>query len=131
MIDVFTKVVLAGVCLFTFAWVILAQRRTIKRLSDVYLRLTHFQRVLVALAVVICTVYAQKPSTNNVEGATGTNEVETVGGGGQRSSHAFLLKKRELDAAWNLVKVTRRGVAEIGEVVLVEGRKPGAALIVR
>ena len=80
MINVFTEVLLAGACLFTFAWAVLAQRRTIKRLSDVYLRLTHFQRVLVALAVVICTVYAQKPSTNNVEGATGTNEVETVGG---------------------------------------------------
>ena len=58
-------------------------------------------------------------------------EVERVGGGGQRSSHDFLLKKREIDVAWNLVKVTRRGVAEIGEVVLVEGKKPGAALIVR
>ena len=80
MLDVFTKVILAGACVFTFAWVILAQRRTIKRLSDAYLRLTHFQRVLVALAVVICTVYAQKPSTNDVEGVTGTNEVETVGG---------------------------------------------------
>ena len=70
MIDVFTKVVLAGACLFTFAWVILAQRRTIKRLSDAYLRLTHFQRVLVALAVIVCTVYAQKPSTNDVNGAS-------------------------------------------------------------
>ena len=75
MIDVFTKVVLAGACLFTFAWVILAQRRTIRRLSDAYLRLTHFQRVLAALAVVVCTVYAQKPSTNDVEGVTGTNQV--------------------------------------------------------
>ena len=75
MIDVFTKVVLAGACLFTFAWVILAQRRTIKLLSDAYLRLTHFQRVLAALAVIICTVYAQKPSTNDVEGVMGTNQV--------------------------------------------------------
>ena len=81
MIDVFTKVVFAGACLFTFAWVILAQRRTIKRLSDAYLRLTHFQRVLVALAVIVCTVYAQKPSTNDVEGVSGTNEVEIVEGG--------------------------------------------------
>ena len=54
MLDVFTKVVLAGACIFTFAWVILAQRRTIKRLSDAYLRLTHFQRVVVALAVIVC-----------------------------------------------------------------------------
>ena len=81
MIDVFTKVVFAGACLFTFAWVILAQRRTIKRLSDAYLRLTHFQRVLVALAVIVCTVYAQKPSSNDVEGVSGTNEVEIVEGG--------------------------------------------------
>ena len=82
MIDVFTKVVLAGACLFAFAWVILAQRRTIRRLSDAYLRLTHFQRVLVALAVIVCTVYAQKPSTNDVEGvSSGTNDVEIVEGG--------------------------------------------------
>ena len=81
MLDVFTKVVLAGACLFTFAWVILAQRRTIKRLSDAYLRLTHFQRVVVALAVIVCTVYAQKPSTNDVNGVSGTNDVEIVIGG--------------------------------------------------
>ena len=81
MLDVFTKVVFAGACLFTLAWVILAQRRTIRRLSDAYLRLTHFQRVLVALAVIVCTVYAQKPSTNDVEGVTGTNQVEIVEGG--------------------------------------------------
>ena len=81
MLDVFTKVVLAGACLFTFAWVILAQRRTIKRLSDAYLGLTHFQRVVVALAVIVCTVYAQKPSTNDVNGVSGTNDVEIVIGG--------------------------------------------------
>ena len=81
MIDVFTKIVLAGACLVTFAWVILAQRRTIKRLSDAYLRLTYFQRALVALAVIVCTVYAQKPSTNDVNGVSGTNEVEVVEGG--------------------------------------------------
>ena len=44
---------------------------------------------------------------------------------------AFVLKRRMLDEAWNLVKVTRRGVAEIGEVALVEGRKPGFAVEVR
>ena len=50
------------------------------------------------------------------------------------SGHAernFILKKRKLDESWNLVKVTRRGVAEIGEVALVEGKKPGAALMLR
>ena len=49
----------------------------------------------------------------------------------QRLSRTFVLKKRKLDESWNLVKVTRRGVADVGEVVLVEGAKPGAALIVR
>ena len=50
------------------------------------------------------------------------------------SGHAersFLLKKRKLDESWNLVKVTRRGKAEVCELATVEGAKPGAALIVR
>ena len=61
------------------------------------------------------------------------SEVETVGegGGGQRRKRLFVLKKRKLVSDWNLVKVTRRGVAEIGEVVLVEGSRPGFAVEVR
>ena len=50
------------------------------------------------------------------------------------SGHAernFLLKKRRMDEAWDLVKVTRRGKAEVCELATVEGAKPGAALIVR
>ena len=50
------------------------------------------------------------------------------------SGHAernFLLKKLKMDEAWNLVKVTRRGKAEVCELATVEGAKPGAALIVR
>ena len=43
----------------------------------------------------------------------------------------FLLRKRRLDESWNLVKVTRRGKAEVCELATVEGAKPGAALIVR
>ena len=48
-----------------------------------------------------------------------------------RAERDFLLRKRKLDEAWNLVKVVRRGVAEIGEVALVEGCKPGIAVEVR
>ena len=91
MLDVFTKVVLAGACLFTFAWVVLAQRRTVRRLSDACLRLTHFQRAVVLLAVIVCTVYAQKPSTNDVEGVTGTNLVEVVDGGGTNQVGGIVL----------------------------------------
>ena len=43
----------------------------------------------------------------------------------------FLLRKRSLDEAWNLVKVTRRGKGEVCELTTVEGAKPGAALIMR
>ena len=82
MMDLFTKLMLAGACLSALAWAVVAQRRTVRRISDAYLRLSHVQRALVLLALVICTVHAQKPSTNDVEDVTGTNEVETVGGGG-------------------------------------------------
>ena len=46
-------------------------------------------------------------------------------------SHTFILKKRQLDTAWNLVKVTRRGCGSICELVEAEGRKPGFKLEVR
>ena len=58
-------------------------------------------------------------------------KVEMEGGGGQRTCHAFVLKKRKLDESWNLVKVTRRSKGEVCELTMVEGAKPGAALIVR
>ena len=51
--------------------------------------------------------------------------------GTERAEKTFVLKKRKLDEAWNLVKVTRRGKAKVCELVKVEGAKPGAALIVR
>ena len=63
--------------------------------------------------------------------AVADQEVATAGGDGQRTERLFVLKKRKMSEAWNLLKVTRRGVAEIGEVVLVDGKKPGKAVIVR
>ena len=47
------------------------------------------------------------------------------------SSHTFILKKRRLDTAWDLVKVTRRGFGAVCELVKAEGRKPGFKLEVR
>ena len=58
-------------------------------------------------------------------------ETETTEPHTGRIKRMFTLRKRKLNPAWDLVKITRRGVAEIGEVTLVEGKKPGAALIVR
>ena len=48
-----------------------------------------------------------------------------------RLSHTFILKRRQLDTAWNLVKVTRRGRGAVCELVKAEGRKPGFKLEVR
>ena len=48
-----------------------------------------------------------------------------------RLSHTFVLKKRNLDTAWDLVKVTRRGFGPACELVRAEGRKPGFKLEVR
>ena len=47
------------------------------------------------------------------------------------SSHTFILKKRQLDTAWNLLKVTRRGCGATCELVEAKGRKPGFKLEVR
>ena len=47
------------------------------------------------------------------------------------SSHTFILKRRQLDTAWDMVKVTRRGCGATCELVKAEGRKPGFKLEVR
>ena len=46
-------------------------------------------------------------------------------------SRTFILKRRQLDTAWNLVKVTRRGCGAACELVEAKGRKPGFKLEVR
>ena len=73
-----------------------------------------------------CGVWFQRDAVRD-------REVETAGegGDGQKRERLFVLKKRKLDPAWNLVKVTRRGVAEIGEVVAVDGKQPGFGVMVR
>ena len=48
-----------------------------------------------------------------------------------RIEKSFVLKKRQLDTAWNLVKVTRRGCGATCELVEAKGRKPGLKLEVR
>ena len=55
--------------------------------------------------------------------------LEGLGGG--RVEKTFVLKRRQLDTAWNLVKVTRRGCGAVCELVEAKGRKPGFKLEVR
>ena len=62
-------------------------------------------------------------------GLEGLGSLEGSGGG--RVEKTFVLKKRQLDTAWNLVKVTRRGWGSTCELVEAKGRKPGLKLEVR
>ena len=59
-------------------------------------------------------------------GLEGLGSLEGLGGG--RVEKTFVLKRRQLDTAWNLVKVTRRGCVSACELVEAKGRKPGFKL---
>ena len=62
-------------------------------------------------------------------GLEGLGSLEGLGGG--RVEKTFVLKRRQLDTAWNLVKVTRRGCGAVCELVEANGRKPGFKLEAR
>ena len=62
-------------------------------------------------------------------GLEGLGSLEGLGGG--RVEKTFVLKRRQLDTAWNLVKVTRRGCGAVCDLVEAKGRKPGFKLEVR
>ena len=67
--------------------------------------------------------------------SAGLGSLECLGSleglGGGRVEKTFVLKRRQLDTAWNLVKVTRRGCVSACELVEANGRKPGFKLEVR
>ena len=48
-----------------------------------------------------------------------------------RIQRTFVLRRRQLDESWNLVKVVRRGEGRVCELTTVEGMRPGAVLIAR
>ena len=68
-------------------------------------------------------------------GLEGLGSLECLGSleglGGGRVEKTFVLKRRQLDTAWNLVKVTRRGCGAVCELVEANGRKPGFKLEMR
>ena len=68
-------------------------------------------------------------------GLEGLGSLECLGSleglGGGRVEKTFVLKRRQLDTTWNLVKVTRRGCGSTCELVEAKGRKPGLKLEVR
>ena len=78
-----------------------------------------------------CGRWFKRSAADDSETVATDNLGQTVFVTSGRAERNFILRKRRLDDAWNLVKVTRRGVAAIGEVTLVEGRKPGFAVEVR
>ena len=59
-------------------------------------------------------------------GLEGLGSLGSLEGG--RVEKTFVLKRRQLDTAWNLVKVTRRGCGSTCELVEAKGRKPGLKL---
>ena len=78
-----------------------------------------------------CGRWFTRSAADDSETVETDNQGQTLIVTSGRAERNFRLRKSRLDEAWNLVKVTRRGVAEIGEVALVEGAKPGKAVIVR
>ena len=68
-------------------------------------------------------------------GLEGLGSLECLGSleglGGGRVEKTFVLKRRQLDTAWNLEKVTRRGCVSACELGEANGRKPGFKLEVR
>ena len=78
-----------------------------------------------------CGRWFKRSAADDSETVETDNFGQTVFVTSGHTERNFLLKKRKLDESWNLVKVTRRGKAEIGEVALVEGCKPGFAVEVR
>ena len=49
---------------------------------------------------------------------------------GAHIERTFVLRKKDLDSAWNLVRVVRRGEVSSDERVEVVGRKPGVVIVV-
>ena len=78
-----------------------------------------------------CGRWFKRCAADDSEAFETDNHGQTVFIKSGRVERNFLLRKRRLDESWNLVKVTRRGKAEVCELATVEGAKPGAALIVR
>ena len=68
-------------------------------------------------------------------GLEGLGSLECLGSleglGGGRVEKTFVLKRRQLDTAWNLLKVTRRGCGSSFELVEAKGCKPGFKLEMR
>ena len=75
------------------------------------------------------TWFARSAGLEGLGSLEGLGTLEGLGGG--RVEKTFVLKRRQLDTAWNLVKVTRRGWGSTCELVEAKGRKPGLKLEVR
>ena len=73
--------------------------------------------------------FARSAGLEGLESLECLGSLEGLGGG--RVEKTFVLKRRQLDTAWNLLKVTRRGCGSSFELVEAKGRKPGFKLEMR
>jgi hypothetical protein len=49
---------------------------------------------------------------------------------GAHIERTFVLRKKELNPTWNLVRIVRRGEVASSERIEIVGRKPGVAIII-
>lgn len=60
-----------------------------------------------------------------------SSETRTPAEPAPRPERTFAIKTRDLDPAWNFVKVTRRGFGTVGERADIRHRIPGFRLLIR
>lgn len=63
--------------------------------------------------------------------ATTSSETRVPAEAAPRLGRTFVLDRRQVDAVWNLIKVTRRGFGAVGERAAVRHRIPGFKLLIR
>lgn len=75
------------------------------------------------------TWFCRENAKNRIDVIDTLSEAEVASG--SRIRRILLLKKRRIDTAWNLVKVTRRGSAPASECAIAEGRLPGLKISIQ
>ena len=86
--NILTSILLICAALLTLAWPVAAQRRLVAKAARRFLALPRLEQVLVAFAICILTVCAQKSGSNavvNAEGVGFNAEITELGRRGEES----------------------------------------------